>query len=155
VLFAGVMVVGDTPYILEYNVRFGDPECEEIMALIDSSVYDLFDKASRKELDKLDIRFKNKVAIGVVAASGAYPYASSEPALITVAKEDSEEAHISYAGVSKHADGLYADGGRVLVSVGVGDDIREARANAYALLEQVSFAGMQYRKDIAYQALGR
>jgi phosphoribosylamine--glycine ligase len=153
VLFAGVMVVDDTPYILEYNVRFGDPECEEIMALIDSSVFDLFDKAARKELDTLDIRFKNKVAIGVVAASRDYPYASTPPARITVSRVDDESAHIAYAGVSKRADGLYADGGRVLVSVGVGSDIKEARANAYALLEHVAFDGMQYRSDIAYQAL--
>jgi phosphoribosylamine--glycine ligase len=138
---------------LEYNVRFGDPECEEIMALIDSSVFDLFDKAARKELDTLDIRFKNKVAIGVVAASRDYPYASTPPARITVSRVDDESAHIAYAGVSKRADGLYADGGRVLVSVGVGSDIKEARANAYALLEHVAFDGMQYRSDIAYQAL--
>lgn len=155
VLFAGVMVVDNTPYILEYNVRFGDPECEEIMALIDSSVFDLFDKASRKDLDSLDIRFKDKVAIGVVAASKDYPYKSSEPALITVTREDSDAAHISYAGVGKKADGLYATGGRVLVSVGLGDDIKEARDNAYALLEDISFDGMQYRQDIAYQALGK
>lgn len=155
VLFAGVMVVDNTPYILEYNVRFGDPECEEIMALIDSSVFDLFDKASKKELDKLDIRFKNKVAIGVVAASKDYPYKSSEPARITVSQDDSEAAHISYAGVGKKEDGLYATGGRVLVSVGVGDNIQAARDNAYKLLEKISFDGMQYRKDIAYQALGK
>ncbi len=155
VLFAGVMVVDNTPYILEYNVRFGDPECEEIMALIDSSVFDLFDKASRKELDSLDIRFKKKVAIGVVAASKDYPYKSSEPARITVSQEDSDAAHISYAGVGKKEDGLYATGGRVLVSVGLGDDIKEARENAYRLLENISFDGMQYRSDIAYQALGK
>jgi phosphoribosylamine--glycine ligase len=153
VLFAGVMVVDDTPYILEYNVRFGDPECEEIMALIDSSVYDLFDKASRKELNTLDIRFKDKVAIGVVAASQDYPYKSSQAARITVSQSDSEAAHISYAGVSKKEDGLYATGGRVLVSVGLGSDIKEARENAYALLKNIKFDGMQYRTDIAYQAL--
>jgi len=153
VLFAGVMVVKGVPYILEYNVRFGDPECEEIMALIDSSVYDLFDKASRKELDKLEIRFKERVAIGVVAASGDYPYSSCEPALITVVQKDSEDAHISYAGVSKKDNKLYATGGRVLVGVGIGKDIKEARENAYGLLKNVKFEGMQYRTDIAYQAL--
>ena len=155
VLFAGVMVVDNVPYILEYNVRFGDPECEEIMALIDSSVFDLFDKASRKDLGSLDIRFKNKVAIGVVAASKDYPYQSSEPARITVTQEDSENAHISYAGVEKRADGLYATGGRVLVSVGLGDTIQEARDNAYGLLKNVAYDGIQYRSDIAYQVLGK
>lgn len=153
VLFAGVMVVKNIPYILEYNVRFGDPECEEIMALIDSSVFDLFDKAGKKQLDKLSIKFKNKVAIGVVAASKDYPYKSSTPTLITVSQKDNENAHISYAGVAKKDNGLYASGGRVLVSVGLGSDIKEARKNAYELLKNVHFDGMQYRSDIAYQAL--
>jgi len=73
VLFAGIMVVDNEPYILEYNVRFGDPECEEIMPLIKSSVFDLFYKAATKKLDTLNLEFKNQYSVGVVGASKNYP----------------------------------------------------------------------------------
>jgi phosphoribosylamine--glycine ligase len=156
VLFAGIMVVNGTPKLLEYNVRFGDPECEEIMPLINSSVFDLFNFAATNQLAKLDIKMKSdKVAIGVVAASKDYPYKSSIPAKITITQEDSEFAHIAYAGVTKKEDGLYATGGRVLVCVGIGNTIQEARDNAYGLMNNVHFEGKHFRKDIAYQALNQ
>jgi phosphoribosylamine---glycine ligase len=156
VLFAGVMVVNGTPKLLEYNVRFGDPECEEIMPLIESSVFDLFHLAATNQLGSLNVTMQtNKVAIGVVAASKDYPYKSSVPAKITVTQEESENAHISYAGVTQKEDGLYATGGRVLVCVGIGNTIHEAREHAYGLMDNVHFEGKHFRKDIAYQALAQ
>jgi phosphoribosylamine--glycine ligase len=90
-------------------------------------------------------------------ASEHYPYKSSTPAEIIVDKVVHEEieknTHISYAGVSMEDDTLYADGGRVLVCVGLGDSIKEARDRAYARCGQVHFAGKKIRTDIAYQAL--
>ena len=154
--FAGVMVVNGTPKLLEYNVRFGDPECEEIMPLIESSVFDLFHLAATNQLGSLNVTMQtNKVAIGVVAASKDYPYKSSVPAKITVTQEESENAHISYAGVTQKEDGLYATGGRVLVCVGIGNTIHEAREHAYGLMDNVHFEGKHFRKDIAYQALNQ
>jgi phosphoribosylamine--glycine ligase len=161
VLFIGVMVVIEdgkqVAKILEYNVRFGDPECEIIMPLIKSDVSDLFYKGAVKELDKLDIKFHDKYAVGVVIASKDYPYSSSVPAEIIVDETDDEDlnsnTHISFAGVSEEDDKLFATGGRVLVSVGLGDSIKEARDRAYELCGQVHFAGKKYRNDIAYQAL--
>jgi phosphoribosylamine--glycine ligase len=161
VLFIGVMVVVEdgkqVAKILEYNVRFGDPECEIIMPLIKSDVSDLFYKGAVKELDKLDIKFHDKYAVGVVIASKDYPYSSSVPAEIIVDETDDEDlnsnTHISFAGVSEEDDKLFATGGRVLVSVGLGDSIKEARDRAYELCGQVHFAGKKYRNDIAYQAL--
>ena len=161
VLFIGVMVVNGEPIILEYNVRFGDPECEELMPLIKSSVLDLFYKGATNNLKNLKIEFHNKFAVGVVMASKDYPYKSSAPVEIIV--DDivhdeifAEHAHISYAGVTRDEDGkLYATGGRVLVCVGVGESIKEAQQRAYMLVGQVHFAGKQCRTDIAYQVLGQ
>ncbi len=157
VLFIGVMVVKGEPIILEYNVRFGDPECEIIMPLLETPVSELFYKGATKQLDKLDIKIKNEFGVGVVMASGNYPYGSSEPAEIIVDEIVDEEilnnTHISYAGVSKEDDKLFATGGRVLVCVGFGSTIKQARDRAYALCGQVHFAGKKCRTDIAYQAL--
>ena len=158
VLFIGVMVVDGEPIILEYNVRFGDPECEELMPLLKSPASELFYKASTGDLSSAKIEFYDKYAVGVVMASKDYPYKSSAPAEIIVDEIHDDElksnSHISYAGVSREDDGkLYATGGRVLVCVGVGDSIAIARDRAYSLVGQVHYIGKQCRMDIAYQAL--
>jgi phosphoribosylamine--glycine ligase len=158
VLFIGVMVVKGEPIILEYNVRFGDPECEELMPLLKSPASELFYKAATGDLKNATIEFHDKYAVGVVMASKDYPYKSSPMAEIIVDdiyhEELLENAHISYAGVTRGDEGkLYASGGRVLVCVGVGDSIAEAQRRAYMLVGQVHFAGKHCRTDIAYQAL--
>ena len=158
VLFIGVMVVDGEPIILEYNVRFGDPECEELMPLLKSPASELFYKAATGDLAQANIEFYDQYAVGVVLASGDYPYKSSAPAEIIVDEihhdDLAEHTHIAYAGVSRGEDGkLYATGGRVLVCVGLGDTIAAARDRAYMLVGQVHFVGKQCRTDIAYQAL--
>jgi phosphoribosylamine--glycine ligase len=159
VLFMGLMIVNGKPYVLEYNVRFGDPECEVLMPLLKSPAGELFLKASTGKLKEMDIEFYDeKYAVGVVMASANYPYSSSSPAEIIIDEivdEDlAKNSHISFAGVSRGDDGkLYATGGRVLVCVGLGNSIKEARDRAYLLVGQVHFAGKQCRTDIAYQAL--
>ena len=157
VLFIGVMVVKGEPIVLEYNVRFGDPECEILMPLIESKVSELFYYGATKQLDKLDIKFKNKFAVGVVMASSNYPYSSSAPSIISLSnivdEELLENSHISFAGVEKKDDVLLATGGRVAVCVGLGDTVKEARDRAYLLSSEITFDGKKFRKDIAYQAL--
>ncbi len=157
VLFIGVMVVDNEPIILEYNVRFGDPECEILMPLLETPVSELFYKGATKQLDTLGIKIKKQFGVAVVMASGNYPYSSSAPAEIIVDEIHDEvlkeNSHISYAGVTKDGDTLLATGGRVLLCVGFGDDIQTARDRAYALCGQVHFAGKKCRTDIAYQAL--
>jgi len=157
VLFIGIMVVNGEPITLEFNVRFGDPECEILMPLMTSSVSDMFYKAATNRLSDIKVEFSSQYGVGVVMASENYPYSSSTPAEIIVDDvhhEDIENyTHISYAGVSLEDDKLYATGGRVLVCVGLGDTIKEARDRAYARCGQVHFAGKKLRTDIAYQAL--
>ncbi len=158
VLFIGVMIVEGEPIILEYNVRFGDPECEGLMPLLKSPASELFYKAAIGDLKNATIEFHDKYAVSVVMASKYYPYKSSAMAEIIVDniyhEELIENAHISYAGVTRGEDGkLYASGGRVLVCVGLGESIAEAQKHAYMLVGQVHFLGKQCRTDIAYQAL--
>ncbi|MDX9813804.1 MAG: phosphoribosylamine--glycine ligase [Sulfurimonas sp.] len=157
VLFIGIMVVDGEPYTLEFNVRFGDPECEILMPLMSSSVSEMFYKAATNRLSEIEVSFSTKYAVGVVMASANYPYGSSTPAEIIIDEVHHEEiekyTHISYAGVSLIDEKLYADGGRVLVCVGLGDSIKEARDRAYLRCGQVHFAGKKLRLDIAYQAL--
>ena len=157
VLFVGVMVVNGEPIVLEYNVRFGDPECEILMPLIESKVSDLFYYGATKQLDKLDIKIKNKFAVGVVMASKNYPYSAPAHSIIELSnivdEELLENSHISFAGVEKKDDVLLANGGRVAVCVGLGDTVKEARDRAYLLSSEITFDGKKFRKDIAYQAL--
>ena len=157
VLFIGIMVVDGEPIVLEYNVRFGDPECEILMPLLDSKASELFYYGATKQLDKLDIKIKDEFCVGVVMASQNYPYGSTAPAIITVDNIVDEDlltnSHISYAGVDKKDDKLLATGGRVLVCIGRGKTIKEARDRAYLLSSEVHFDGKKFRSDIAYQAL--
>ncbi|MDR1976010.1 MAG: phosphoribosylamine--glycine ligase [Campylobacteraceae bacterium] len=153
VLFVGAMVVGKKVYVLEYNVRFGDPECEVLMPLLKSAPSELFYKAAAGRLNELDLQFKDEFAVGVVVASENYPYKSSAPKPISVTAKNSAHSHISYAGVDKKDGVLYANGGRVLLCVGIGKSVKEARDNAYDLTKKVFFEGAKFRNDIAYQAL--
>ena len=157
VLFIGVMVVKGEPITLEFNVRFGDPECEILMPLMTSSVSDMFYKAATNNLSEIKVEFSKQFAVGVVMASENYPYKNSIPAEIIVDEVHHEEiekyTHISFAGVTMEDGKLYADGGRVLVCVGLGDSIKQARDRAYMRCGQVHFAGKKLRTDIAYQAL--
>ncbi|HEX5330148.1 phosphoribosylamine--glycine ligase, partial [Sulfuricurvum sp.] len=157
VLFIGLMIVNGEPITLEFNVRFGDPECEILMPLLKTPASELFYKAATKQLDTLNVEFHDKYAVGVVMASRNYPYDNSEPAEIIVDEihhdEIAHNTHIAYAGVAEEDGKLYATGGRVLVCVGVGESIKEARDRAYMLCGQVHFAGKKLRGDIAYQAL--
>ncbi|ECT4288604.1 phosphoribosylamine--glycine ligase [Campylobacter jejuni] len=151
VLFIGAMIVGNKPYVLEFNVRFGDPECEVLMPLIEDPL-ELILAATQRRLRHSKIKIKKEFAVGVVCASENYPYKSSPKSEITV-NNIPENSHISYAGVSLEDGKLMADGGRVLVCVGTGKSIEEAQKNAYKLCDNVNFKGKHYRKDIAHQVL--
>lgn len=157
VLFIGIMVVNGEPIVLEYNVRFGDPECEILLPLIKSPVSELFYKAASQDLKNLKIELSDKYAVCVVMASEHYPYKNSKPAEILldepVDSEVEKNTHIVYAGVSQEDGRLYATGGRVLLCVGLGKSIKEARDRAYSRCGDIHFVGKKFRTDIAYQAL--
>ena len=152
-LFCGIMVVKGKPYLLEFNVRFGDPECEVLMPLFKEGLLDCFLACANGGLSEVRYRIDSGVCVGVVVASKDYPYKNSKKEKITLSQQTKQEAHISFAGVSKEGDDLVASGGRVLVCVGKGKNVKEATECAYSSVESVKFNGMQFRRDIAHQAL--
>lgn len=156
-LFCGIMVVKNKPYLLEFNVRFGDPECEVLMPLFKSGLLDCFLACANGDLNNVQFELESKFCVGVVVASKDYPYKISKKEKIALANlnHNTWESHISFAGVSKEGEDLVASGGRVLVCIGKGGSVQEALQNAYTRVDSVKFNGMQYRKDIAYQALER
>lgn len=158
VLFGGIMVVKKNnelePYLLEFNVRFGDPECEVLMPLLQTPLLDIITYAIKHRIKELKCAFKEQYAVAVVASSKDYPYASSASVPIHIQAFDEKLGHIVYAGVSRDSQGeLLASGGRVLLAVGIASHIQQARDNAYEILKNVSFEGMHFREDIAYRAL--
>lgn len=157
VLFIGLMIVDGDAKVLEYNVRFGDPECEVLMPLLQTPASEFFYAAATGKLNELKVSMSEQKAVGVVMASKDYPYKSSTPAQIIVDEIVDEElqnnSYIAYAGVGKENGNLMATGGRVLVCVGFGQSVKEARDRAYQLCGQVHFEGKQCRTDIGYQAI--
>lgn len=157
VLFAGIMVRecnnSREPFLLEYNVRFGDPECQVLMPLLKTSLIDICEGVIHQKLKDVKVEFYNKSAMAVVLASREYPYASPKPQEITIESFDSSLGHIVFAGVTDDNNSLKATGGRVLLSVGLGDSLKQARDNAYKIIDSINFPGMQYRKDIGHRVL--
>lgn len=154
VLFCGLMIVKNEPYLLEFNVRFGDPECEVLMPLYEDNLLDILLASINGNISSIKVSIPNRYTVGVVIASKEYPYSNSKPAMISInSSMIPKDAHISYAGVSLIDNRLYATGGRVLVCVATDKNLKDAKDKAYKLCEAVSFDGMQYRKDIANRAL--
>ncbi|MGX2982626.1 phosphoribosylamine--glycine ligase [Helicobacter sp. 23-1045] len=157
VLFCGIMVSGGEPFVLEFNVRFGDPECEVILPLLKTPLLDILEAALHRKLGDFKVEILDKSCVGVVVASENYPYSASVAQTITLQNgtncTSNADNHISFAGVSDENGALKASGGRVLVCVGIGDSLKEAQKNAYNLTKQVNFKGAKMRKDIANKAI--
>ena len=165
VLFAGIMVVQGEPYLLEFNVRFGDPECEVLLPLLKTPLLDICVATHNEQIANLTLEIDKRYCVGVVLASHNYPFGSSTPHPMTIRPFDTHLGEICYAGVSQStakADSatgesstksMLASGGRVAVAVGYATTLHQAKANAYTILESIDFVGKIYRKDIADKAL--
>jgi phosphoribosylamine--glycine ligase len=160
-LYAGIMVHPDgTPNVLEYNCRFGDPETQPIMMRLRSDLVELCEAALDKRLDRVHADWDARAALGVVLAAEGYPDAvrKGDPvAGLEAAGKLSLDgnAKVFHAG-TKLADGrVVTSGGRVLCAVGLGNNVSEAQAHAYALVDRISWPGMQCRRDIGYRAIER
>lgn len=153
VLFAGIMVVDGEPILLEFNVRFGDPECEVLLPTLKTPLLQILDCCVEGRLNELRYGVKDEFALGVVLASENYPFGSSKPALMKIKEFDEKLGHIAFGGVEEREGELYATGGRVCVCVGRGESLEKARENAYKICECIEFEGKQYRKDIGFRAL--
>ena len=157
IIYAGIMVTAEGPKVLEFNVRFGDPETEAILPRLKSSLFDVLYKTANKELSKVDMVWSENPSVGVVMASGGYPGTLDKGHKITGIREaEASGCIVFHAGTSVAEDGSVVNsGGRVLVVTAEGATVEEAVKNAYAGVAKIHFDGVQFRKDIAYRAIGR
>lgn len=156
-LYAGVMVAEDgTPNMLEYNVRFGDPETQPIMMRLQSDIVELCNAAIDKKLDQVTTKWDQRNALGVVLAAGGYPasYNSGDviTGLDTNTKTDRKTFH---AGTAEKDGNIVTAGGRVLCAVALGDSVSEAQTKAYELVNEINWDKAYYRTDIGYRAVQR
>ena len=148
-LFAGVMLTADGPKVLEYNCRFGDPETQSIVPLVDGDLLEALAAAAGGELSGVSIRSEG-AAVTVVLAAGDYPESGDVGSPIDgIAAAETAGALVFHAGTALRGGQVVTNGGRVLGVVGRGATLADARAAAYAGVGEISFAGMRYRTDIA------
>jgi phosphoribosylamine---glycine ligase len=159
ILYAGLMLTEDGPLVLEYNVRFGDPETQALLPRLKSDFLDLLLRASRSaglsdrdDWDEWLPHWSSQAAVTVVLASAGYPVSSSSGDLISGLGKVPEDVEVTHAGTAAAGDGVVTAGGRVLGVTALGEDFQSARETAYAATEMISFAGMQVRGDIAAAA---
>jgi phosphoribosylamine--glycine ligase len=158
VLYAGLMLTADGPKLIEYNVRFGDPECEAIMPLIDGDFAELLAAMATGRLGEIDPpRLIGKHAVTVIVAARGYPGAPASGGLIREieAAEQVEGVTVFHAGTSLGEHGLVAKGGRVLAVTAVAETFANARARAYRAVDQIDFADGFHRRDIGWRELAR
>lgn len=152
-LYAGVMVTEDGPKALEFNCRFGDPETQVLLPRLETDLLELMLACNSGMLEGREVSWSTDKAVCVVLASEGYPEASSSGDEIRGIGNIPTGAYIYHAGTEERDGRFYTAGGRVLNVVGTGPSIIEARAAAYAAAEQIRFDGMQYRTDIALEAI--
>ena len=146
IIFFGLMICEKGVYLLEYNVRMGDPETQVILPLMESSFLDIIEAAIEGKLSRDMVKFKQMTACCVIGASKGYPGKYEKGELITGVQECSEKVFI--AGAEVRYNKLITSGGRVLGVTAIGNDLSEARDKAYKALSEVKFNGMYYRQDI-------
>jgi phosphoribosylamine---glycine ligase len=152
-LYAGVMVTDEGPQALEFNCRFGDPETQVILPRMGSDLLELMVASEVGDIAGREIAWSADKAVCVVLASEGYPESSSSGDEISGLENIPAGVYIYHAGTEERNGRFYTAGGRVLNVVGTGPTIIEARARAFAAVEQIHFDGMQYRTDIALEAI--
>jgi phosphoribosylamine--glycine ligase len=152
-LYAGVMVTETGPKALEFNCRFGDPETQVILPRLGSDLLELMLAADNEDLAGREIIWSADKAVCVVLASEGYPDSSSSGDEISGLENIPAGVYVYHAATEERDTRFFTAGGRVLNVVGTGPTIIEARARAYAAVEQIHFEGMQYRTDIALEAI--
>ncbi len=146
IIFFGIMITKKGTYLLEYNVRMGDPETQSVLYLMESDLVEVIEAALREELDRTTIKWNDGVCINVVLASKGYPGEFTKGYEITIGEKVKDKVFLAGA---KAEDGvLKTNGGRVLSVIGLGKTLEEARSDAYENIKYVTFEGAYYRTDI-------
>lgn len=155
VIYVGVMVVEGKPYVLEFNVRFGDPEAQPILARLDSDLFELLKATAEGRLKDVTVSWKDESSICVVLSSKGYPgsYRKGDAISGLESFKGSDDVIVFHAGTSMKNGKIVTSGGRVLGVTALGKDIKAAQSNAYKAVEKIHFDGMYYRKDIGDKAI--
>lgn len=157
ILYAGLMITTAGPKVIEYNCRFGDPETQAILPLLDSDLVETFLSIIEGELELADIRWRDGAAACVVLSSGGYPgaYEKGRPISGLRAPKDDEDIFIFHAGTRWVRDHYVTNGGRVLGVTAVAKDVQAAVSRVYQEIDKIKFDGMHYRRDIGFKAFAR
>ncbi|TKB89236.1 MAG: phosphoribosylamine--glycine ligase [Nitrospira sp.] len=156
VLYAGLMVVNGTPYVLEFNARMGDPETQVVLPLLKNDLVDVLEAVIEHRLDQLPVEWHSDATVCVVMASGGYPgtYQKGIPlAGLPTATTLSDSSVVFHAGTAQRGREIVTAGGRVLGVLGRGRTLLEAQGEAYRVAKTISFEGCHFRTDIAHRAL--
>jgi phosphoribosylamine---glycine ligase len=148
-VFIGLIKVGEEPYVIEYNVRMGDPETEVVLPRIKSDFVELLQKTSAGNLDDIDLEIVEQAACTVMLVSGGYPEAY-EKGKIVKGLNDVEGSMVYHAGTSQEQGEVVTSGGRVMAVTSLGDDYKQALKKSYQNAEKLHFDKMYYRKDLGF-----
>jgi len=157
VLYAGVMIENGRPRVLEYNCRFGDPECQPLMLRLESDLLDLLEDGLAGRLDRAEPVWDPRPALCIVQVAGGYPgkYAKGETISGLAQVAEGEQLKVFHAGTARRAGATVTAGGRVLGITALGSQVAAAQGRALAAADRIRWAGAYYRRDIGYRALGR
>jgi phosphoribosylamine--glycine ligase len=149
-LYAGLMLTEEGPRVLEFNCRFGDPETQSVVALLEDDLLGALAAAARGDLRASELHAADGAAVTVVLAAGSYPEGRDAGSPIEGIEEaERDGAHVFHAGTAVRDGRLVTNGGRILSVTATGDTLAEARSAAYAAADRISFDGARYRRDIA------
>ncbi|MBE6967211.1 MAG: phosphoribosylamine--glycine ligase [Ruminococcaceae bacterium] len=154
-LYFGLMLTPNGPKVVEYNCRFGDPETQVVLPLLESDLLEVMQATAAGTLADTEVKFSDKAAACIVMASGGYPTSYKSGFEITLPETLAENERIFIAGAKAEDGKLYTSGGRVLGAVAVEQTLPEALKKAYALAERIHFENAVYRKDIGARALAK
>lgn len=150
-LYFGLMLTEKGPKVIEYNCRFGDPETQVVLPLLESDLFTVMQATANGTLSETEVKFSNKNACCVIMASKGYPTAYEKGFEINIPENISENVYV--AGAKIQGEKLLTNGGRVLGATAVADTLEEAVENAYSLVKKISFENAYYRNDIGAKAL--
>ena len=154
-LYAGLMIVKNEPYLIEYNVRMGDPECQTILPKLKTELFDVIIAATDGKLDNLKIEWEDLKSLCVVVCSKGYPDEFKKNIELENIKNVYENKHnyLFHAGTKKENNFVYATGGRVLNFVSTSNDFSEARKNIFENINKLNWSNGYYRRDIGYKVI--
>jgi phosphoribosylamine--glycine ligase len=148
-IFIGLIKVGDDPFVIEYNVRLGDPETEVVVPRIKNDLVEVFQAVANEQLNQLDLQLDDRTATTVMLVSGGYPEAYEKGKEIS-GYDRIEDSLVFHAGTTLNKGRVVTNGGRVMAITSFGDDFKQALKKSYQNIEKISFDRMNYRSDIGF-----